>query len=78
MRWLGYDPAGRVLVGLVQVAFVLTAVGVVAAGLRYRRFRLLAGLAASTASPAPRSPASCSWQVISIRPHLAVTLDHGG
>ena len=33
VRWLGYDPAGRVLVGLVQVAFVLAAAGVVAAGL---------------------------------------------
>ena len=46
VRWLGYDPAGRLLVGVVQVAFVLTVAGVVAASLRYRRFRLLAGLAA--------------------------------
>jgi glycosyltransferase 2 family protein len=48
VHWLGYDPAGRVLVGLVQVMFVITASGAVAAGLRYRRFRLLAGLAAGT------------------------------
>ena len=44
VRWLGYDPAGRVLIGVVQVAFVLAAAGVVAASLRYRRFPgLLAG-----------------------------------
>src|SRR5262252_5531190 len=38
--------AGRVLAGLVQVAFALAAVAAVAVTLRYRRFRLLAGLAA--------------------------------
>ena len=46
MTWLGSDPAGRLLTGLVQVAFVLAAVAAVAATLRHRRFRLLAGLVA--------------------------------
>ncbi len=46
VTWLGSDPAGRVLTGLAQVALVLAAVAVVAAGLRRRRFRLLGGLAA--------------------------------
>src|SRR5215468_6429836 len=38
--------AGRALAGLVQAAFALAAVTAVAVTLRYRRFRLLAGLAA--------------------------------
>ena len=46
VTWLAYDPAGRLLAGLVQVAFVVAAAGIVAAGLRHRRFRLLASLAA--------------------------------
>jgi glycosyltransferase 2 family protein len=46
VRWLSYQPGGQGLVGLVQVAFVVAAAGVAAAALRYRRFRLLAGLAA--------------------------------
>jgi uncharacterized protein (TIRG00374 family) len=46
VRWLSYRPGGQILVGLVQVAFVVAAAGAVAAALRYRRFRLLAGLAA--------------------------------
>jgi len=46
VTWLGYDPAGRLLAGLVQVAFVVAATGIVAASLRHRRFRLLASLAA--------------------------------
>jgi glycosyltransferase 2 family protein len=49
VTWLGSDSAGRLLVGLVQVTFVVAAVGVVVAGLRRRRFRLLASLAASVA-----------------------------
>ena len=44
---LGSDAAGRLLVGLVQVVVVVAAAGVVAAELRYRWFRLLAGLAAA-------------------------------
>jgi glycosyltransferase 2 family protein len=47
VTWLGADPAGRLLTGLVQVAFVLAAAAAVAATLRHRRFRLLAGLAAA-------------------------------
>jgi glycosyltransferase 2 family protein len=46
VTWLGSDPAGRILVGLVQVAFVVAATGIVAVALRRRRFRLLASLAA--------------------------------
>ena len=46
VTWLGSDPAGRLLTGLVQVAFVLAAAAAVAAALWHRRFRLLAGLAA--------------------------------
>ncbi len=46
VTWLGSDPAGRLLTGLVQVAFVVAAAAAVAAALRHRRFRLLAGLAA--------------------------------
>src|ERR1700750_1141030 len=46
VTWLGADPAGRLLVGLVQVAFVVAAAGIVAMTLRRRRFRLLISLAA--------------------------------
>ena len=46
VTWLGSDPAGRLLTGLVQVAFVAAAAGAVAVALWHRRFRLLAGLAA--------------------------------
>jgi uncharacterized membrane protein YbhN (UPF0104 family) len=49
VSWLGSDPAGRVLTGLVQVTFVLAAAGTLAAALRHRRFRLLAGLVAGAA-----------------------------
>ncbi len=47
VTWLGNDPAGRLLAGLVQVAFVVAAIGIVATALRRRRFRLLASLAAA-------------------------------
>ena len=50
VTWLGSDPAGRVLTGLVQVAFVAAAAGVAVTALRHRRFRLLAGLAAGAAA----------------------------
>ena len=46
VTWLGPDPAGRVLVGLVQVAFVVAAPAIVAVALWHRRFRLLISLAA--------------------------------
>ena len=41
VAWLGADPAGRLLVGLVQVAFVVAATAIVAIALWRRRFRLL-------------------------------------
>ena len=46
VTWLGSDPAGRLLTGLAQVTLVLAATAAVAATLRHRRFRRLAGLAA--------------------------------
>ena len=46
VTWLGADPAGRLLVGLVQVAFVVAAAAIVAFALWRRRFRLLISLAA--------------------------------
>ena len=46
VTWLGSGSAGRLLIGLVQVAFVIAAAAVVFAVLRYRRARLLAELAA--------------------------------
>ncbi len=46
VTWLGSDPAGRLLTGLVQVGLVTAAAGAVAVVLWHRRFRLLAGLAA--------------------------------
>jgi len=45
VTWLESDLAGRLLTGLVQVAFVVAAAGVATAALWHRRFRLLAGLA---------------------------------
>ena len=50
VTWPGSGPAGRLLTGLVQVAFVVAAAGVVAAALGHRRFRLLAGLTAGAAA----------------------------
>ena len=50
VTWPGTGPAGRLLTGLVQVAFAVAAAGVVAAALRYRRFRLLGGLTAGAAA----------------------------
>jgi glycosyltransferase 2 family protein len=49
VSWLGSDPAGRLLTGLVQVTLVLAAAGTLAVTLRHRRFRLLAGLVAGAA-----------------------------
>jgi hypothetical protein len=60
-RWLlgpaasvpgGLGPAGRVITGLVQVACLAAAAVVIAATLRWRRFRLLAGLAAGAVAAA--------------------------
>ncbi|MGH3255188.1 MAG: lysylphosphatidylglycerol synthase domain-containing protein [Streptosporangiaceae bacterium] len=49
VTWLGSDPAGRLLTGLVQVTLALAAAGTLAVALRHRRFRLLAGLVAGAA-----------------------------
>jgi undecaprenyl-diphosphatase len=60
-RWLlgpgasvpgGFGPAGRVIIGLVQVACLAAAAVVIVATLRWRRFRLLAGLAAGAVAAA--------------------------
>ena len=78
VRWVGYDPAGRVLVGVVQVAFILAAAGMVVACLRYRRFRLLAGLAAGGAL-AGAALAGILFLAGDQHPHaVAVTVAHGG
>ena len=50
VTWPGSGPAGRLLTGLAQVAFAVAAAGVIAAALRHRRFRLLAGLTAAAAA----------------------------
>jgi glycosyltransferase 2 family protein len=52
VSWLGSDPAGRLLTGLVQVALVLAAAGTLTMALRHRRFRLLTGLVAGAAAAA--------------------------
>ena len=78
VRWLDYDPAGRILVGLVQVAFVLTAAGVVAVGLRYRRFRLLAGLAVGAVAAGAALTGILYLAGDQHPPPVAVTLDHSG
>ena len=49
VTWPGPGPAGHLLAAVLQVAFVVAAAWVVAAVLRHRRFRLLAGLAAGAA-----------------------------
>ena len=78
VRWLSYQPGGQILVGLVQVAFVVAAAGVVAAALRYRRFRLLAGLAAG-ALVAGGVLAGILFLAGDQHPHPeAVTLAHDG
>jgi undecaprenyl-diphosphatase len=46
VTWLGADPAGQLLVGLVQVTFVVAAAAIVAIALWRRRFRLLISLVA--------------------------------
>ena len=56
VTWLGSDAACRPLTGLVQVTFILAAAAAVAATLRHRRFRCLAGLAAGAVT-AGRRPA---------------------
>jgi MFS family permease len=77
VTWLGADPAGRVLVGLVQVAFVVAAAGIVAIALQRRRFRLLISLAAG-AMVAGGALAGIVNLIGAGHPHaVAVNLGHG-
>src|SRR5215813_6009532 len=57
----GSGAAGRALTGLVQVACVTAAALVVAATLRYRRFRLLGGLAIAAAVAALAAAGIFYW-----------------
>jgi uncharacterized protein (TIRG00374 family) len=75
VTWLASDPAGRLLTGLVQVAFVLAAAAAVAATLRHRRFRLLAGLVAGAVT-AGAVLAGILWLAGDKHPH-AVTAAAG-
>jgi uncharacterized protein (TIRG00374 family) len=77
VTWLGYDPAGRILVGLVQVAFILAAAGAVAAALRHRRYRLLAGLAGGAAA-AGAALAGIFYLVGGQHPHAVAIIDGRG
>jgi len=77
VTWLGVGPAGRLLVGLVQVAFVVAAAGIVAAVLARRRFYLLVSLAAG-AMVAGGALAGILNLVGDGHPHaVAVNLGHG-
>src|SRR5580704_873589 len=75
VTWLASDSAGRLLTGLVQVAFVLAAAAAVAATLRHRRFRLLAGLVAGAVT-AGAVLAGILWLAGDKHPH-AVTAAAG-
>jgi glycosyltransferase 2 family protein len=77
VTWPGADPAGRLLVGLVQVIFVAAAAGIVTAVLARRRFQLLIGLAAG-AMVAGGALAGILKLVGGGHPHaVAVNLGHG-
>jgi hypothetical protein len=77
VTWPGADPAGWLLVGLVQVAFVVAATGIVATVLWRRRFRLLISLAAA-AMVAGGALAGIVNLVGGGHPHaVAVNLGHG-
>ncbi len=67
VTWLGSDPAGRLLTGLVQVTFVLAAAAAVAATLRHRRFRLWPASRQAPLRPAPCWSASCIWPATDTR-----------
>jgi glycosyltransferase 2 family protein len=78
VTWIGYDPAGHVLTGLLQVTVALAAAGVVAVTLRHRRFRLLAGLGAGAVA-AGAALAGVLYLAGDQHPHaVAVTVAHGG
>ena len=77
VTWLGVGPAGRLLVGLVQVAFVVAAAGIAAAVLARRRFYLLVSLTAG-AMVAGGALAGILNLVGDGHPHaVAVNLGHG-
>jgi undecaprenyl-diphosphatase len=77
VTWLGAGPARWLLVGLVQVAFVVAAAGIVAAVLARRRFYLLVSLAAG-AMVADGALAGSLNLVGDGHPHaVAVNLGHG-
>jgi undecaprenyl-diphosphatase len=77
VTWLGAGPARWLLVGLVQVAFVVAAAGIVAAVLARRRFYLLVSLAAG-AMVAGGALAGSLNLVGDGHPHaVAVNLGHG-
>jgi uncharacterized protein (TIRG00374 family) len=77
VTWPGSGPAGRLLTGLLQVAFVVAAAGIAAAALRRRRFRLLAGLTAGAAA-AGAALAGILYLAGDQHPHaVTVTAGHG-
>ena len=77
VTWLGSGSAGRLLVGLVQVAFVIAAAAVVAGVLRYRRFRLLAQLAAGALIAGAALSAILYLAADKHPPSVALTTAHG-
>ncbi len=68
VTWLGSDPAGRVLTGLVQVAFVIAAAAAVAAVCAAAGSACWPAWRLGPSRPTPRWQASCTWPVTSIRP----------
>ncbi len=77
VSWLGSDSTGRLLIGLVQVAFVVAAAGIVAGVLLHRRFRLLAGLTAGAVA-AGAALSGILYLFGDKHPHaLALTTGHG-
>ena len=71
VTWLGSGLAGRLLTGLVQVAFVAAAAGAVAVALWHRRFRLLGGLAAGAVVAG--AALAGTWHLAADSPPGAVT-----
>ena len=77
VTWLGSDPGRRLLVGLVQVAFVVAATGIVAMTLRRRRFRLLISLTAGAMVAAGALAGILNLVDGGHPPALAANLGHG-
>jgi glycosyltransferase 2 family protein len=77
VTWLGAGSAGPLLVGLVQVALIAAAAGMVVVALRRRRFRLLASLATG-AVVAGAALAGILYLAGSRHPHaVAANIGHG-